>query len=603
MKLKSIFKKTPVIKPEVKETASQIKPEVPEGLLKRCNKCGKGIFTEDYKKNLYICPKCGGYLRMPAQKRIEFLTEADSFEEWDTGLSTENPLHMIGYPGKIKALQDKTKLDEAVITGKARIGENEVALMVMDGRFLMASMGEVVGEKIARGVERATKEKLPVIIFTCSGGARMQEGMTSLMQMAKTSAALKRHSDAGLLYITVLTDPTTGGVTASFAMLGDIILAEPKALIGFAGPRVIEQTIHKKLPKGFQRSEFLLKHGFIDKIVERKDMKTVLEQILTMHRLTTKHSGIVKNTGAVSEINTDLNTVNPSSKREDVQAVSNKNAGKSRKQKLSLAQKKRAGEKTAWERVLTSREKDRPVGEDYIYGLFEEFIEFHGDRNFGDDAAICGGIAYFQGKPVTVIAQMKGKSTAENIERNFGMPEPEGYRKALRLMKQAEKFHRPIICFVDTPGAFCGMEAEERGQGEAIARNLYEMSALKTPILSVLIGEGGSGGALAMAVADEVWILENAVYSILSPEGYAAILWKDGSQAARAAKAMKLTSYDLYKAGFVEKIIPEPEVYTLDSIINVFDNLEENISIFLKNSKSMTEEERVEQRYQRFRSM
>lgn len=603
MKLKSIFKKTPVTKPEVKETVSKIKPEVPEGLLKRCNKCGKGIFTEDYKKNLYICPKCGGYLRMPAQKRIEFLTEADSFEEWDTGLSTENPLHMIGYPDKIKALQDKTKLDEAVVTGKARIGENEVALMVMDGRFLMASMGEVVGEKIARGVERATKEKLPVIIFTCSGGARMQEGMTSLMQMAKTSAALKRHSDAGLLYITVLTDPTTGGVTASFAMLGDIILAEPKALIGFAGPRVIEQTIHKKLPKGFQRSEFLLKHGFIDKIVERKDMKTVLEQILTMHRLTTKHSGIVKNTGAVSEINTDLNTVNPSSKREDVQAVSNKNAGKSRKQKLSLAQKKRAGEKTAWERVLTSREKDRPVGEDYIYGLFEEFIEFHGDRNFGDDAAICGGIAYFQGKPVTVIAQMKGKSTAENIARNFGMPEPEGYRKALRLMKQAEKFHRPIICFVDTPGAFCGMEAEERGQGEAIARNLYEMSALKTPILSVLIGEGGSGGALAMAVADEVWILENAVYSILSPEGYAAILWKDGSQAARAAKAMKLTSYDLYKAGFVEKIIPEPEVYTLDSIINVFDNLEENISVFLKNSKSMTEEERVEQRYQRFRSM
>lgn len=603
MKLKSIFKKTPVTKPEVKETASQIKPEVPEGLLKRCNKCGKGIFTEDYKKNLYICPKCGGYLRMPAQKRIEFLTEADSFEEWDTGLSTENPLHMIGYPDKIKALQDKTKLDEAVVTGKARIGENEVALMVMDGRFLMASMGEVVGEKIARGVERATKEKLPVIIFTCSGGARMQEGMTSLMQMAKTSAALKRHSDAGLLYITVLTDPTTGGVTASFAMLGDIILAEPKALIGFAGPRVIEQTIHKKLPKGFQRSEFLLKHGFIDKIVERKDMKTVLEQILTMHRLTTKHSAITNNTGAVSEIKTDLNTVNPSSKREDVQAVSNKNAGKSRKQKLSLAQKKRAGKKTAWERVLTSREKDRPVGEDYIYGLFEEFIEFHGDRNFGDDAAICGGIAYFQGKPVTVIAQMKGKSTAENIARNFGMPEPEGYRKALRLMKQAEKFHRPIICFVDTPGAFCGMEAEERGQGEAIARNLYEMSALKTPILSVLIGEGGSGGALAMAVADEVWILENAVYSILSPEGYAAILWKDGSQAARAAKAMKLTSYDLYKAGFVEKIIPEPEVYTLDSIINVFDNLEENISVFLKNSKSMTEEERVEQRYQRFRSM
>ena len=633
MKLKSIFKKTPVTKPEVKETANQVKPEVPEGLLKRCNKCGKGIFTEEYKNNLYICPKCGGYLRMPAQKRIEFLTEAGSFEEWDTGLVTENPLHMIGYPDRIKALQDKTKLDEAVITGKARIGENEVALMVMDGRFLMASMGEVVGEKIARGVERATKEKLPVVIFTCSGGARMQEGMTSLMQMAKTSAALKRHSDAGLLYITVLTDPTTGGVTASFAMLGDIILAEPKALIGFAGPRVIEQTIHKKLPKGFQRSEFLLEHGFVDKIVERKDMKDVLEQILTMHRLTMNvEENQAKNIAEFSDRRFDNRADDIIYKQEASQNISKsqkvkcseingctettshsergacseiieQNLRKSRKQKLSSIQKKRAAEKTAWERVLTSREKDRPVGEDYIHGLFEDFIEFHGDRNFGDDAAICGGIAYFQGQPVTVIAQMKGKSTSENIERNFGMPEPEGYRKALRLMKQAEKFHRPIICFVDTPGAFCGMEAEERGQGEAIARNLYEMSALKTPILSVLIGEGGSGGALAMAVADEVWILENAVYSILSPEGYAAILWKDGSQAARAAKAMKLTSYDLYKAGFVEKIIPEPESYTLDSIINVFDNLEENITVFLENSKKVTEEERVETRYQRFRSM
>ena len=540
---------------------------------------------------------------MPAQKRIEFLTEADSFEEWDTGLSTENPLHMIGYPDKIKALQDKTKLDEAVITGKARIGENEVALMVMDGRFLMASMGEVVGEKIARGVERATKEKLPVIIFTCSGGARMQEGMTSLMQMAKTSAALKRHSDAGLLYITVLTDPTTGGVTASFAMLGDIILAEPKALIGFAGPRVIEQTIHKKLPKGFQRSEFLLKHGFIDKIVERKDMKTVLEQILTMHRLTTKHSGIVKNTGVVSEIKTDLNTVNPSSKREDVQAVSNKNAGKSRKQKLSLAQKKRAGEKTAWERVLTSREKDRPVGEDYIYGLFEEFIEFHGDRNFGDDAAICGGIAYFQGKPVTVIAQMKGKSTAENIARNFGMPEPEGYRKALRLMKQAEKFHRPIICFVDTPGAFCGMEAEERGQGEAIARNLYELSSLKVPVLSIVIGEGGSGGALALAVGDQVWMMENSIYSILSPEGFASILWKDSTRAKEAAEVMKLTAVDLKDLGIIEQVIPENQPLTRENMADTMEELKNRIEEFLETYQLLDPEKLLNKRYKRFRNL
>ena len=258
---------------------------------------------------------------------------------------------------------------------------------------------------------------------------------------------------------------------------------------------------------------------------------------------------------------------------------------------------------TAYDQVKKARSADRPTAIAYIRNIFTDFTELHGDRRFGDDAAVLGGIALLDGVPVTVIGIEKGVGTKEKIHRNFGSPEPEGYRKALRLMKQAEKFHRPIICFVDTPGAFCGMEAEERGQGEAIARNLYEMSSLKTPILSVLIGEGGSGGALAMAVADEVWILENAVYSILSPEGYAAILWKDGSQAARAAKAMKLTSYDLYKAGFVEKIIQEPESYTLDSIINVFDDLEENISRFLESSKKVTEEERVEMRYQRFRSM
>ena len=566
MDLKGIFKKNPVT--VTRRTAeNETRPEVPEGLLKKCNKCGKGIFTEEYKNNLYICPKCGGYLRMPAQKRVEMLAEKDSFEEWDTGIKGPNPLRMKGYPDRIQALKEKIGLDEAVLTGKARIGEHEVLLMVMDCRFLTASMGEVVGEKITRGVERATKEKLPVVLFACSGGARMQEGMTSLMQMAKTSAALKRHSDAGLLYISVLTDPTTGGVTASFAMLGDIILAEPKALIGFAGPRVIEQTIGQKLPKGFQRSEFLLEHGFIDRIVERGKMKEELCHILSLH--CPKAKGYV-----------------------DCPVESEKS--------VSLEKSK---EKTPWERVQLSRAKNRPVGEDYIQGLFEGFTELHGDRLYRDDPAICGGIASFHGQPVTVIAQMKGKNTKDNVRRNFGMPMPEGYRKALRLMKQAEKFHRPVICFVDTPGAFCGMEAEERGQGEAIARNLYEMSSLRTPVLSILIGEGGSGGALAMAVADEVWIFENAMYSILSPEGFASILWKDASLAEKAAKVMKLTSYDLYKAGFVETIIPEPEDYTIDTMLEICEDLDERICRFLKEKEKMSADKLVEARYERFRRM
>lgn len=213
---------------------------------------------------------------------------------------------------------------------------------------------------------------------------------------------------------------------------------------------------------------------------------------------------------------------------------------------------------TAWERVEIARHKDRPTGKFYIEAIFKDFIEFHGDRRFADDKSIIGGIASIEDINVTVIAITKGSNTHENIERNFGMPNPEGYRKALRLMKQAEKFKRPVICFIDTPGAFCGVGAEERGQGEAIARNLYELSRLKTPVISILAGEGGSGGALALAVADKVLMMENSIYSILSPEGFSSILWKDSNRVKEAAEVMKITANDLYNFGIVDKIIKEP---------------------------------------------
>ena len=260
-------------------------------------------------------------------------------------------------------------------------------------------------------------------------------------------------------------------------------------------------------------------------------------------------------------------------------------------------------EKDAWERVTISRKNDRPVGQDYIRTLFSDFLEFHGDRCYGDDPAIIGGIARFAGIPVTVIAQAKGKSTKENVAHHFGMPSPEGYRKALRLMKQAEKFKRPILLFVDTPGAFCGIEAEERGQGEAIARNLFEMSSMKVPILSVVIGEGGSGGALALAVADEVWMLENAIYSVLSPEGFASILWKDSKRASEAAEVMKLTAADLKKLGVIEAVIAEPEVYTEETMQSVVFVLQKKITEFLDTHCNFSPEELAAQRYERFRKM
>lgn len=562
MKLQNMFKKNR--KSYIPLKSERL--EVPEGLLKKCNKCGAAILTEEVKSAGYICPKCQGYFRVHAYERIRMTVDEDSFEEWEKDMEFVNPLEFKGYEEKVKSLKEKTGLSEAVVTGKASIEGNPAVIAVCDGRFLMASMGQVVGEKITRAVERATKEQLPVIIFACSGGARMQEGIVSLMQMAKTAAALKQHSDAGLLYVSVLTDPTTGGVTASFAMLGDVILAEPKALIGFAGPRVIEQTIGEKLPKGFQRSEFLLEHGFIDRIVERKEMRTVLGNILQMHHTAQNHV-----------IQKPVQTVEK--ERQSVQV------------------------KDAWERVTISRKNDRPVGQDYIRILFSDFLEFHGDRCYGDDPAIIGGIARFAGIPVTVIAQAKGKSTKENVAHHFGMPSPEGYRKALRLMKQAEKFKRPILLFVDTPGAFCGIEAEERGQGEAIARNLFEMSSMKVPVLSVVIGEGGSGGALALAVADEVWMLENAIYSVLSPEGFASILWKDSKRASEAAEVMKLTAADLKKLGVIEAVIAEPEVYTEETMQSVVFVLQKKITEFLDTHCNFSPEELAVQRYERFRKM
>jgi len=547
------------------------KPDVPKGLFGKCKKCGQMVLSEEVRENGYICPKCGGYVRMHAKRRIKMLVDKGTFEPWFEGLEISNPLGDKEYEKKLLEVKEKTKLEEAVITGKALINGSEVALAVMDGRFLMASMGEIVGEKITRTVEKATEENLPLVIVACSGGARMQEGIISLMQMAKTSAALKRHSESGNLYISVLTDPTTGGVTASFAMLGDIIMAEPDALIGFAGPRVIEQTIGQKLPKGFQKSEFLLEHGFIDLIVERQNLKNKLSEIIKLH-----YSKKIKNN--LKQVLAD--------------DVNNNVENKTFQNNL-----------TPWEKVQISRENKRPTGLDYIEKLVENFTELHGDRYFGDDKAIVGGIGTINNKPVTVIAQVKGHNTKENISRNFGMPSPEGYRKALRLMKEAEKFHRPIICFVDTPGAFCGLEAEERGQGEAIARNLFEMSAIKVPILSIFVGEGGSGGALAMAVANEVWMLENSVYSILSPEGYASILWKDGKKADKAAEAMKMTADDLKQLNVIEKIFKEPVDYNVTTLEFVTDRLKAEMDQFLISKSHLSGEEIVNERYNRFRRM
>lgn len=559
--------------PEKKEESviQQPAPEVPETVT--CKICKKELDKKRVVKNKYVCYECGYYFRVRAKNRIKMVADAGSFENWFEEEKTGNPLNFPEYEEKVATTQEKTGLSEGVTIGECTVYGQKTVLGVIDARFMMGSMGHVVGEKITRAMENATEKKLPVILFCCSGGARMQEGIVSLMQMAKTSAAVKRHSDAGLLYVPVLTDPTTGGVTASFAMLGDIILAEPKALIGFAGPRVIEQTIGQKLPEGFQRAEFQLEHGFVDAIVERDDLKMTLYRILKMHEPRTGYS--------------NFDPLREDDNYEPTELMKERNV--------------KAKPMNAWDKVTAARQMKRLASVDYIDTIFDEFMEMHGDRYFRDDPAIVGGFAYLDGQPVTVIGVHKGKDLKDCAYRNYGMPSPEGYRKAIRLMKQAEKFNRPIITFVNTSGAYPGKEAEENGQGEAIARNLYEMSGIKVPILCLMIGEGGSGGALALAVGNEVWMMENATYSILSPEGFASILWKDGKRAKEAAEVMKITAQDLKELQVVDDIIPEFGGADEDALTSIANYMKGNMKKFLKAQNGKTGEQLSAERYDRFR--
>lgn len=539
-----------------------ITPVVEEKM--RCPVC-KSIETKrTVAKNKMVCPSCGHHFRIGARTRVKALCDKGSFDELLTELVTNDPLDFPGYDVKLESGKMGSGEEEAVLCGTAAFRGQKCALFVMEPQFMMGSMGSVVGEKLARLFEYAAEEKLPVVGFTCSGGARMQEGILSLMQMAKVSGAVDYHSKRGGLYITVLTDPTTGGVTASFAMLGDIILSEPNATIGFAGRRVIEQTTKKKLPDDFQKAEFLLEHGFVDAIVPRTELRRTISALLHQHELR-EHSAALEDAFIKQESEwVKVSSLSP------------------------------------YERVIAARAQNRPTARAYIEKMFTDRTEFHGDRKFSDDKAIVGGIGMLGEMPVTFIGIERGRNLDERIQCNFGSPMPEGYRKALRLMKQAEKFHRPIICLVDTAGAFCAEEAEERGQGQAIADNLMQMMAMKTPIITVIIGEGGSGGALGLSVASKVYILENAVFSVISPEGCSSILWGEASleAAAEAAKCLCITAEDMKRFGVAERIIPESFLCFEEMCAELKETLRGDFKEIYSYSPKISEK-----RYERFRRL
>jgi acetyl-CoA carboxylase carboxyl transferase subunit beta len=533
----------------------------------RCPSCDAFVYYKRLQRNLGVCPECNYHFRIPVATRLEQLLDDGSFDDLSGDLEPLDALQFADskpYSQRIEEAQRKTGYREGLTYGTATVGGNPLVVAVMNFGFVGGSMGSAVGEGVTRAAELALEQKTPLLVVCTSGGARMQEGCISLMQMAKTSAAFARLHEEGILVVCLLTDPTYGGVSASFATLGDVLLAEPHSYIGFAGPKVIEQTIRQQLPEGFQTAEFLLDHGMLDLVEPRENIQNVVRKLLELHALS---DGSLPATEGAEPV-TDA---------------------------------ERLPKRPAWEIVQLARNIERPNTLEYVGYVFDDFQELYGDRLFDEDAAIVGGVGRLGDFAVVVVGHQKGHTTSEMMERNFGMPNPEGYRKGMRLMEHAARFGMPLITFVDTPGAYPGLGAEERGQSVAIAESIMKMSRLPVPAITLVTGEGGSGGALALAVGDRVLMMENSYYSVISPEGCSTILFKDAAQAPRAAEALRLTGADLLRLGIMDAVVPEPEGGAHTDPPGAAANVKAALVSALRDLIGTPVDQLLQNRYERFR--
>jgi acetyl-CoA carboxylase carboxyl transferase alpha subunit/acetyl-CoA carboxylase carboxyl transferase beta subunit len=545
---------------------------------RRCPACEAFVYHKRLKRNLGVCPECNHHFRLRPRERLGQLLDEDSFEELGAELEPLDALSFTDskpYPERVAQAQRRTGSSYGAIFGTGTVEGHPLVVAAINFEFIGGSMGGAVGEAITRAAELALETRTPLLVISASGGARMQEGCISLMQMAKTSQAIGRLAEAGVLYISLLTDPTYGGVSASFATLGDVLIAEPEAHVGFAGPSVIEQTIRQKLPDGFQTAGFLLEHGMLDLVEQRENLRRTIRNLLGFHA----HAEAVRG-GSGPAAAQRLPESDGAAPVRDPDALPRREP---------------------WDVVQLARHIERPHTGEYVDFVFDDFLELHGDRLFEEDAAIVGGLARLGDLALVAIGHQKGHTTSEMMERNFGMPQPEGYRKAMRLMRYAARFGMPIVTFVDTPGAYPGIGAEERGQSIAIAESIMQMSRLPVPIVTVVTGEGGSGGALALAASDRVMMLENSYYSVISPEGCATILFKDAAAAPRAAAALRITAPDLLRLGVMDAVVPEPEGGAHTDPAAAAANLKAALVESLRELSGLDPDELVEQRYERFR--
>jgi acetyl-CoA carboxylase carboxyl transferase alpha subunit/acetyl-CoA carboxylase carboxyl transferase beta subunit len=546
----------------MKSTEQHVANESHDSKPEYCVKCQNNLSTDQGYERYGVCSHCGQHYRISAQQWIDLIADPDSFEEFSRHLVSVDPLvfsDRLPYKRRVLEAREQTGLTEAAVDGMIKIRGQQAVLMVLDFRFLGGSMGSVVGEKVTTAFERAIEKHIPIITIAASGGARMQEGMLSLVQMAKTAAAAKRVHDSHVPFISVLTHPTTGGIYASFANQGDIILAEPKALIGFAGPRVIKETSGRGAVASHS-AEFLFEHGLVDQVIDRPRLRDTLATILRL-------------VNARGQINRD-------SKRASSPVAPNK--------------------RRAWDIVQIARHPERPTSLDYIRRMSPQFVELHGDRSFGEDPAIVGGLGEIAGRGVVFIGNERGHG---DERRRGGQALPEGYRKAMRLMQLAARFRLPVITLIDTPGVFLGEGSEERGIAMALSESLAMMSVLTVPIVAVIIGEGGSGGAVALGVADRVLMLDYAVYSVIAPEGAAAILYRDASRAPEVAESLKITASDCLRLGVIDEIVPEPEGGAHLDPTFASALLLESLTDSLASLVDTSGERLVRERYRKFRRM
>ena len=528
-----------------------------------CFVCDARLPGSDLYARYRVCHVCHFHYSMTARERIDSLVDPSTFREINRSITSLDPLSFssrIGYRQRIFRDQRRTGLTEAVVTGTCSIGGSPAMLIVLDFGFMGGTMGCVVGEKVALAMEQAAKRGMPAIAIVTSGGVRVQEGALSLMQMAKTAIAAKLLNEKGLPFISVLANPATGQAYASFANLADIILGEPAAIVGFSPMSAIKEGSSSPLPSDSHTTESHVEHGMIDAVVPRTDLKNLLSAYLDLlgpqYRLTRRDKRRPEQV--------------------EVQATE------------------------AWSSVQLARHRQRPSSVDYIARIFTSFVELHGDRAHGDDPSMVCGFGHLGGQTVVVLGHDRGSDDGPD---NDGRTSPEGFRKAQRAIRLAAKFDFPLLSLIDTPGPDTTLAAEERGLGNAIATTMAEIAGIEVPSIAVVIGEGGSAAALALGVADRVLMMENSIYSAVSPEEAAEMIYQDPAKAEEAAESLKLTAQDCRELGIADRLIPEPPEGAHANPDDAARQLRRVLMEELADLQSKSHKRRLRARFKKFRKM